>query len=496
MTLVTLRPDSTTVLTGGPVTGAASAHLALADDDDASYVALASSGLSVGLTMADLALPVGAMIVSTQIRARVSVSAGNATYIAIVGSPPTGYLLIYQQAALTISFPLDLRVQTDAFVDAYTLSLVRLQGKPTPAYLFAVYLDVIYAAKPTLVVSAPAGAITQTNLPAVTWASTLDEHGGPQTAYEVRIFSAAQYNAGGFDPATSPATVESGKVAGSATTWTPPVTIPDGTYRAYVRVYQEFRAGNGHASAFAFSAFTVAVALPSPPSVVLAAIPGGLRVTVDDVGGGATTQAVDLERSTDGGTTWEPLRSALGLETRFAGTPAPLVVDDHEVSAGAVTYRARALHDYNGQWAASAWTVVAGAWSTRLWWITHPARPALNVELALKTYGAVARGARQLVVQPLGASLPVAMSDKRLGPAGQLTVRTNTQAELDALNELLAAGGTLLTRGPAGCGEPDRYMQIGDVAEGRLVEQERWHERDVTLSWVEVTRPTDPLVIE
>jgi hypothetical protein len=68
----------------------------------------------------------------------------------------------------------------------------------------------------------------------VTW--TLSG-GDAQTAYEVKIFSAAQYGAAGFDPATSAPTYFSGTVPNGSTT--APVfvgLVNGGTYRAYVRV--------------------------------------------------------------------------------------------------------------------------------------------------------------------------------------------------------------------------------------------------------------------
>lgn len=70
MSLVTLRPAGTAENTG-VVTGAASAIAALSDNSDASYVTY-QSGQSSTVTLTDLILPAGAVLLSAVVRLRVA----------------------------------------------------------------------------------------------------------------------------------------------------------------------------------------------------------------------------------------------------------------------------------------------------------------------------------------------------------------------------------------------------------------------------------------
>lgn len=87
---------------------------------------------------------------------------------------------------------------------------------------------------PTATVTAPTGTVLPPQ-PTVTWTYS-DAEGDPQNAYQVRIFSAAQYGIGGFDPQTSPNTWDSGVVGGAGTSQVIGTPLVQGTYRAYVKV--------------------------------------------------------------------------------------------------------------------------------------------------------------------------------------------------------------------------------------------------------------------
>lgn len=113
-------------------------------------------------------------------------------------------------------------------------------------------------------VTAPTGTVTNTNKPPVEWAMT---GGTPQYSYHARVFTAAQYGIGGFDPTTSPATWDSGVVVGSATTYTGSTVLPNATtYRAYVRL-------TGHSgtnvSPWDFEQFTLNLTPPTAPTLYL-----------------------------------------------------------------------------------------------------------------------------------------------------------------------------------------------------------------------------------
>ncbi len=121
-----------------------------------------------------------------------------------------------------------------------------------------------YVAKPTVVVNAPAGTVTTTNLPTVSWVPTLDVDGGPQQAFAVYIYRRSYYSAIDFVPGASYPPTAAFELASAGTSWTPTTALPDDTYRAYVRVAQYVN-GSVLWSDWAYSQFTVSVSRPQAP---------------------------------------------------------------------------------------------------------------------------------------------------------------------------------------------------------------------------------------
>jgi hypothetical protein len=111
---------------------------------------------------------------------------------------------------------------------------------------------------------------TLTTRPTVSWQFNANADGDLQTNVQVKIFSAAQYGAGGFDPATSAATWDSGLVPTNNSTLVVGVDLLNGTtYKAYVAVAQDWNAGTFWWSTWGVSsAFTVNLLPPPMPSLV------------------------------------------------------------------------------------------------------------------------------------------------------------------------------------------------------------------------------------
>ncbi len=133
--------------------------------------------------------------------------------------------------------------------------------------LSELYVDTTYVAKPTVsITSPPSGAvITDTNQPTVRWTPTIDSDGGVQQQYFVRIYARG---------ARTPLVSYDG--TGSAQSWTSPTALTDGDYTAYVSVAQVVN-GSFFPSDFASAAFTVNVAKPEPPSLVVTPQPDSAR---------------------------------------------------------------------------------------------------------------------------------------------------------------------------------------------------------------------------
>lgn len=105
--------------------------------------------------------------------------------------------------------------------------------------IMAVYLDHEVRTFPTTTVTAPTGTITTTDKPPTVFAyDSVD--GALPTGYQVKVFSAAQYGAGGFDADTSTPVWNSGLITpvGFVLPDSVPPTIPlpnSTTYKSYVQ---------------------------------------------------------------------------------------------------------------------------------------------------------------------------------------------------------------------------------------------------------------------
>lgn len=502
MTLVTLRPNATTQ-DGASITGAATAHAATNDNSDASYVTITSGGAnSLVVSLGDLTLPAGAVIKSIALRLRSAWVAG-ATQVTArttgAQTPATVHNISWGVATTTTVLVATTDAVTgtaftDGAVDGASVEVTT--GSAVGTRIYEVYVDVTYVAKPVVSVVAPTGTLTDTNLPTVEWSNTLDSDGGAQARFQVKVFTDAQYLAGGFDPDTSPATIDSGDTAAAATSWQATSSLADDTYRAYVRVAQTVN-GVSHWSAWAFSGFVIDVDLPAAPTFTATADSANARnvLVVDDNAGTATTDAFEIQRSLDGGTTWETVRQ---LEAGEIAAPGPVTVYDYEAPNGVETdYRARALHDYSGLYATSDWVTDSATWTDSSWWLKHPHRPDLNASVNIHSFPEVQRTGRQGVFHPLGAADVTVVSDTR-GPAtGTVALRTDTTPERDALDALLGTVGTLLLQARAGEDDTsNRYIRVTGHTRTRVADKAFVAEKVEALEFVTVAQPTGNIALD
>lgn len=91
---------------------------------------------------------------------------------------------------------------------------------------------------PTTTAIAPTGALVD-NTPSFVWSTAIDDPATEIDYYgRVRVFNDDQYSAGGFDPATSPATWDSGWRVGPPLHEIISAVLPTDTYRAYISSLQ------------------------------------------------------------------------------------------------------------------------------------------------------------------------------------------------------------------------------------------------------------------
>ena len=328
MTVVTTRPNATDDAATS-VTGAATTHAALSDDSDASYADLSTIwyGDTMVVQLAEPSIPAGAAVKQYVLRIRDCVVGGSSTSTAVElrnGSTVLGT----SNSTTTWSTASTVTYITYATGSAVADLRVSVTSGPLATLRnFELYVDTTYVAKPTTTVTAPTGSLTTTSLPTVTWTNTLDSDGGAQTSAQVKIFSAAQYGAGGFDPSTSPATY-SGIVSGSATTKATDVALVDGSYRAYVRVAQTVNYSS-HWSDWDYEAFSVLLDRPGDPTVNVTGETsyGRVRIDLDDTPGDAGTDIFEIQASRDGGTTWGAMRLLSGDALVAAGSRRNLIAN-------------------------------------------------------------------------------------------------------------------------------------------------------------------------
>lgn len=215
--------------------------------------------------------------------------------------------------------------------------------------------------QPSASVTSPSGTVSDSSRPAVAWTYS-DADDDPQSVYEVKVFTAAQYGATGFDPDAAEAVWDSGTVPSADTGVTVPIDLDTGTtYRAYVRVGHALGVGN-LLSDWAYGTFTMNYAAQPPPALRVAYTPtvnavyitatGRTNYLTDDdavftasEGTWAPTQACNVARDTG---TYEVGVASLRVEstsgaTMKARTGLYAVATDGQAVSGIVDFRADAV---------------------------------------------------------------------------------------------------------------------------------------------------------
>jgi len=321
MATTVLRPnanwnnDSIFTITGGSAT----VHAALADNDDATFITRTSNTVPASYEgeFGTTTLSATEQVTSVNLRARIAVgTAGIAQFSLGVITDRNGRTVYYsvpitKQNTLslsTVDFALNMTTAPNG--GAWTQTLIdnlvfkftdnaTASGDKTSVY--AVFVDVVTTAQPTVTVTAPSGSITTTSFPSVVW-TYADTDGDPQSAYEIKIFDSTTYGGSGFSPDTSTPTVETGIVASSNNGQTLEADLANSTtYRAYVRVAQ-LTNGSNYFSAWAFSTFNLAVDAPANPTVsaFYETDTGSVAVTIFGRTNVLSTNQASLETNTDG----------------------------------------------------------------------------------------------------------------------------------------------------------------------------------------------------
>lgn len=494
MTTTTLRPDST-IAVGSAYTGSGSGtlHGATSDNSDVTYIREMNS-TKLGFTTTTL--PAGA--VTSTLTPRAKVSHGTV----VVSGLFTAQLDTFTNTGLTslerTTAPRPYAA-TQAQVDALQCTL----QAPIDPRLYELYLDLVYVARPVTTVTAVSpDPYTASTIVPISWANTLDADGGAQTHRQIRVFTAAQYGAGGFDPATSDATFDSGEVVTGFLNGGVGPLVSGTTYRAYVRVAQTVN-GAKHWSAYAFDQFTVTVSTSDVSSVVATPVDadGKIGVVVTRSGGSTAWELVEIERTIDAGVTWSTVRFATLVDS--TGNASTFSVDDYEVANGqTVKYRARATYYNSGLPITGAWVESSSvSWSGRQW-LKDPVDPSLNIQMEAALWEPQSRNSRSGVFYPLGSSDAIVVSDKATAATGSLTLRAAGSDGMLALDRITENSRVLLVNMlPASATGPNRdgfqYVAPLSTSESWMTRHLRDKDGDteirlVTIPFVTTTAPPDP----
>ena len=352
--------------------------------------------------------------------------------------------------------------------------------------ILELYIDVDISAQPTVTVSAPTGTITTTTAPDVTWAYA-DTDNETQTFYEIKVFTAAQYTAGGFNALTSTSTYESGEVASSDGTAVVGDLLLSGVYRAYVRVAKTVN-GSPFWSDFAFSGFTITVTPPPVPTVVASwnNLLGKATLTVTGAAPtGFTSQYFNVYRSIDEGVTYELLRDGSEL-TPSASYIATAV--DYEAPRGIVVYyQARAIGiDSASEEFPSAYSTVQQVLITNdeTWWfkaVTDPDLNLGNIRVLAELDTSIEEA--NTVFRPLGATRPIVVAGPLQGEDGIYSIKTITETEWDDFYPIFTYQGTILVQDPFG---NQKYIRVTSRTWSAASQSNGVIYRDIDLAYVEV----------
>lgn len=497
-----LRPNGTITAPAGGVTGAGGvAHTALNDDSDATYVSSGADKVAGTYDMGTVTMATGSVTktIAVEYRGRGVVdSTPMDAIIPAISAYVTAPATLGTTIALVQGSPVawtGTQAEIDALQVTLSVGVEALVGRYMEAYI-----RLVVAVRPVANITYPTGtpAITTTNKPIFIWTHSAGSDGGSQSHFEVKVYTAAQYGAGGFDPDTSTPFYTSGITVGSATTHESGVLTNSTTYRVYVRTAQ-LTNGTAQWSAWDFEGFSISVTT-ADVSAITATPFGDGRILVAVDRSGSAWDFVEVQRSIDAGVAWSYVRGGEYVNpattTLFStGGANDFDINDWEVPNGTmVLYRARATRILSGLPITGAWvqTAAAVAWASPAVWLKAPDEPALNRTVEFRVVPSAEFTRRQGPIQVLNRVNPVVISDVLSGGAGTLTFQTDNDAEMRDLFALLRKPVLLLHPTP-GWAIPAQYIAPGNVNQSPLSSRLVLPIRLFDVGYHQVDAPADPI---
>lgn len=523
--VVTLRPNSTGQLGSWTLTGAATAHAALSDNLDTSYVQviprcrLDPSVLRIGFPTPTI--PAGAKVYSVGLRRRVStVVAGSSQPLCLhwfrstYGVIPVAGMAVNPQKYY-FSSPCPTSTSGGTFVEedlgTFTTGPGGVAWDPATnlvglyydagrgddlaggLQISEVYVDVTYQQASTVTVTGPSGTVATTR-PTVTWTYASPDS-QPQQAFEVAVYTAFQVGGVGFAPFVNPPIQSSGLTLGEDQQWTLTNDLPDDTYYAYVRATSAWGGPGTFKTAIASTNWTRTVSVgggsqppgAQPPNATLStavfdAVNNRVALTMVPSSSSPVTVAFTVEASRDLGVTWKAIPSLTLID---ANGMTPVTRYDYVAPINVTSqYRVMAYSSSPLVGAAGYSGVLSVTTSGTDWWLKCPANPLLNTILPVAAPGSAGGGGQGLkttlrrmqgTFEPLsgpGAQvLPIVVSGPTYGEQGELELVFVAGDPSEALYvpylALDQSGDVLLLQRPTG---DQLFIVLGPGAAGQDTE--------------------------
>ena len=481
MAIVTIRPDAN--VSGAnlytPTGGAGSVWSNLQDNSDASYIRkdnAVSGAADVIFSLGNTTIAANERVKRVRLRLRAKTAGSTGKINAYLGTRVnsknyfhSGYAIRGDYSAITdftapwfTSAP-DGQTWDATRINGIRCKITEYRDTTDRGFIYEFYVDVEKSTQGAVTVSAPAGTITNTASPDITWAYT-DPDSEAQAYYEVKVFSAAQYGAVGFSADTSAATWESGQTGSTDNSVPVGTLLLNGTYRAYVRAAKVVN-NTPFWTAWSYSQFVLNLTPPSTPTLT-ASWSAAIGATTLFINGSAPTgftyQRLQVQRSDDGGTNYADVRNGVSITPDVTEDATVL---DYEAPRGiTVYYRARSV-GYVGE------NVVATAWTTpqqilvtndNLWWFKAVTSPDLNTKgVPVQANLSVKVDEPNTIIRPLGSNRPKVVAGKLQGEDGSYSIVTTTPAQWDAVEPIIKHQGIVLVQDPFGSQKYVRFTERG-----------------------------------
>lgn len=371
-------------------------------------------------------------------------------------------------------------------IDGLRAKVTEYNDSTAVARVYELYIDVDVAAQPTTSVSAPTGTITTTTAPDVTW-SFSDTDGETQSFYQIKVFTDAQYGAGGFSANTSTATYDSGQVASTDNTAVVGQLLLSDTYRAYVRTAKTIN-GQPFYSDYAYSQFTINVTPPPVPTLAASWDATNGKASFTITGGnpvGFSSQVFEVLRSDDSGTTYSYVTNGQDIvpNASYVGTAV-----DYEAPRGLVAYyKARSIGTTaGGEEMPSDFSTVQQVLVSNdgTWWFKALTDSTLN-QGSVRVLAQLDTTIEEpnTIFRPLGATRPIVVAGPLQGEDGIYQIKTITEEEWDDIYPVITHQGSILVQDPFG---NQKYIRITSRTWSAESKNDGIIYRDIDLAYVEV----------